>query len=102
MNEPTEPIDHIIRRTLADTVGTGPAWLVDLDDVHRIDPSTLGVGDPNQDGCVTVTADDRVTVWRAGIDAATARLAGAYLHFASKMLDGGSLTWSPPRIDPTD
>ena len=102
MNEPTEPIDRIIRRVLIDAVGIGPAWLVDLDQVDPVDPSTLGVGDPTEDGCVTVTSDDRVTVWRAGLDAATAHIAGAYLHYASKALDGGSLTWSPPRIDPTD
>ena len=87
MTEPSEPIDHLIRRTIISACGIGPAWLIDIDDVRRIGTGVLGVGDSRQDGCVTVDSSDRVTVWADGDSVATAHVAGSFAHYAQRALD---------------
>ena len=85
MNEPTEvPIDRLVADTIMRAVSLAAVETIDLHDVDRIGDDILGIGRPTQDGCVTITSSDRVTVWRAGEDVATSHVAGAFHHYAQR------------------
>ena len=84
MNEPTnhpDPIGSLVDRLVRSVVGHDRRAAVDLEDVTEIAPDVLGIGDPKQDGCVTVDSSDTVTIWKGGDEAAVAGVTGAYEHY---------------------
>ena len=90
MNDDTESnlyttaLDHLVRRTIANAVGDPEAERIDLDHVDRIGDHVLGIGRPTEDGCLTITSADRVTVWADSVDVATAHVPGAFAHYAGR------------------
>jgi hypothetical protein len=85
MSQTTAPSADI-RRLVADTIDPAAAdYLADDPTVTMLDDDALSLGDPTEDGTVTIRPDDTVTVWATGTIAATARIPGAYEHYAANV-----------------